>query len=291
MKRIFFCFILVMFCFCSSSISASTVKEIFEQALIAYSKEDYSKAIELFQQTLQIYPKLAASYNYIGLSQKALGINEEDVLASFQKAIEVDPSYVPVYDSLSKYYYSLGKFDEAEQYGLKAVRLNPEMVTAYLSLGWVYLIGKDEPSKAISCFEKAVNKEKFSYGYFGLGIAYYMDNQNPKVLDMITTLREMGEENFALKLEELLRQGPYTPSKHEEFKRMAVPQLPSSAPLQEHFPEVIATPEENAMKVRLKGKVSSPSDENSPSSVPVSAADRIRELQKRGADLPDKAPY
>ncbi|HPN88791.1 MAG TPA: tetratricopeptide repeat protein [Candidatus Omnitrophota bacterium] len=277
MKKISFsCFsLIVIFLFFTTFLYANPVKEIYEEGLAAFSNQDYSRAIELFEKALTYYPKLAPAYNYIGLAQKALNRSIESIRMSFEKAIEADPSYAPSYDNLSKYYYALGQFDTAESYGLQAIALNPDEVSSYLTLGWTCLIGQGNAKKAISHFEKALTLTDFLYVYFGLGIAYYMDGQNYKVLDMITRLREKNEEDLALKLEILLRSGTYNPSQYKDFVGMLITTGIFTA--------------ETAPSASNNIRVSEPL-KTSPSVEP-SVAQRMLELQKRGADFYDTDLY
>ena len=102
-----------------------------------------------------------------------------------------------------------------------------------------------------------------------------MDGQNYKVLDMITRLREKNEEDLALKLEILLRSGTYNPSQYKDFVGMLITTGIFTA--------------ETAPSASNNIRVSEPL-KTSPSVEP-SVAQRMLELQKRGADFYDTDLY
>lgn len=186
---------------------ANPIKQIFEAATRALQSEDYDRAIQLYEKTLELYPDFAPSYYYLGLAHKAKGADTQEVIWFFKKAIELNPNYAQAFDNLSRLYFSMGMLDEAEEAGLQALKINPELISAHISLGWIYILGKSQPRNAIYHFEKVLEKEKISYAYFGLGIAYVQDHQKFRALEMITALRQLGEEASATQLENLVHNG------------------------------------------------------------------------------------
>ncbi|KKS44747.1 MAG: TPR Domain containing protein [candidate division CPR1 bacterium GW2011_GWA2_42_17] len=192
--------------------ASEKLKELFEQATGAFSQGDYGQAIKLYEQTLEIHPDFAPSYNFLGLSHKAVGTDLTDVAWLFKTAIDIDPNYAQAYDNLGKTYYSLGDFNKAEEHCLKAIELDPGLVTAKLALGWIYLLGKSQPGDAIHYFSEVVeSREQLPFAYFGLGLAYFMEQQHFRVLEMITTLRKIEREDLASQLEELVRSNRFGP--------------------------------------------------------------------------------
>lgn len=191
---------------CSAQTAKDILKKLFEQATNAYYQKDYPNAIELYRKSLEIYPKFAPSLYYMGLCYRE---GSNDILEAkkwFQKAIEADPRHAQAYDQLSKIFYNQADFENAEQYALKALELNPELVGPRLSLGWIYLLIKNQPSDAIAYFEQAIKQTDIPLVQIGLGIAYITDNQKYKVLEMITNLRKAGREELALELERMVRE-------------------------------------------------------------------------------------
>jgi tetratricopeptide (TPR) repeat protein len=267
----------------SSSAANNPVKDLFEQATLAYSQKEYDKSIQLYEQLIKVYPNFAPAYNYMGLAHKAKPeTNLSSITWMFEKAIEITPDYVDPYDNLGKIYYSLGNFDKAEEFELKALAIKPDFPTAHLTLGWVYLLGKSQPEEAIKHFSQ-VGQTDIPYAHLGLGIAYYMDGQNFRVLEMITSLRKLGREDLALQLEKALKRGRYIPGE------TGMP-LISPGTSQKPDEELTFSDNENVkqMPVRLRSKTEeTPPAASPPPSQPaqnLSAQERLQQLRQKGIE-------
>ena len=228
---------------------ANPVKEKFTQAMQAFQAKDFEHSVVLFEETIKLYP-LAQAYNFMAMAKKELGVANEEVIALLQKAVELDPKLALAYDNLGKMYYGDGEFDKAKENALKAVELDPHSVTARLSLAWIHLIGFGESREAIEHFEEAIKLQKTDYAMFGLGMAYFMDNQRGRVLEMITQLKMEGNLSLANDLEDAIREGRYLPAQgisslaaqREEAKK-AAEELPAKAPIPNiQFPVRLSAP-------------------------------------------------
>jgi len=195
---------------------ANPVKKKYEEATEAFKKRQFKEAITLFQETLDLYPNFPQPYNFMALAHKEIGSDSKEIIRLLNKAVEIDPNFAMAHDNLGKTHYEIGEFRKAKTHAQKAVELNPDSVTARLGLAWICLLGLGETREAIEHFEIAVAKEKTDYGLFGLGIAYFMDHQRGRVLEMVTSLRQEGKDNLATSLEDVIREGRYLPAKGVE---------------------------------------------------------------------------
>jgi len=207
MKKIIL-FALIFFLSFSPAYS-NPVKRLFEKATEAFNSKEYKKSADLFTKVLSMYPQLAPAYNYLGLCHKYMGSNEMVIINNFKKAIEIDPAYTLAYDNLAKIYYGLGEYQKAEKYNLKALELDPTLISSQLSLGWINLLGKSDAEEAIYYFTQVVNKSNLAFANFGLGLAYFLDGQHSEILSIITSLRKSGENNLASHLETMVREDRY----------------------------------------------------------------------------------
>lgn len=177
---------------------------LVHQAIGAYERQDYQTAIQLFEKAIQLNPKNVAAYNFVALAYKQDGAPVEKVETILKRAIKVDPGYAPPYDNLSKIYYGLGRFTEAEEYALKALERDPNLVSSLQTLGWTYLVGIQRPSLAIEYFQKTVEVQPAPYALFGLGIAYIMNDEKLYALETITKLRRMDQVEMAQELQRMV---------------------------------------------------------------------------------------
>lgn len=203
---------LVFFSLAQKSLAEDNpIRVMFEQAGDAMNKGEYQRAADIYQKIVDIVPNFAAGYHFLALAKKELGAPPEEIIGLFEKATEKDPQYMPAIESLAKIYYTFGDYDKAVEFGNKAVQLAPDNVSSRLALGWTYLLGKDSAIEALAHFDVALSKEHNSYGYYGWGLANFKVGKRGKVLEAITELRNLGDEDKAKSLEEMLRTGEYRP--------------------------------------------------------------------------------
>jgi len=212
-------FLIVSFVLIFASVSYAQMedyREIFQQAIKAAAKGEAEKAISLYEKVLDLNPSFAPAYNNLGLIYREAGLDPIEVAWYFKSAVDIDPKFEEAYVNLGKAYYVLNYFDLAERYTLKALELNPDSGQAKLSLGWIYLLGKTNPWKALGYFKEVLEFSENPAAYFGLGMSYFMVGESPRALECITKLREMNQDALALQLEELMRHYESMPKTQEQ---------------------------------------------------------------------------
>jgi tetratricopeptide (TPR) repeat protein len=269
------------------------LRALFEQGGQAMSEGNFQKAADLYQQTISIYPKFAAGYNFLALARKELGATPDEIIRLFKKSIEVDPRYPLAYENLAKIYYTMGDQDQASRYGAQAVALQPNELSSRLVYGWVELLGKNEPEKALEQFEAALKIEKISYAYYGLGLAYFKTQQRGKILEIITILRQSGGEDFARQLEEMLRTGQYkapvTAPQILAAQKALLNEYPQD--FENHTTSVDAVA--SRMKVRLRPASEAPpvpAEDQAQAAAPSSGS-HLRALQRNSQQIPQQNIY
>lgn len=257
MKKIsllFLCFIFVnMTLVFNANCSVDDLKALFEKATEEYSNQNYPQAIKLYEKAIEIYPNFAPAYNFLGLCYKDSGSEIDQVIWYFKKAIELDPKYIMAYDNLGKVYYGIGDFAQAEKYCLTAIEKDPQLISSRLTLGWIYLLGMSRPRDAIVQFKEALGIDKAAYAYFGLGMAYFMDQQSGRTLEMITNLREMKREDLASQLEQMVRNGRYIPTQASGSSLILKDKAPSVIDSNGKIDVNNAAENIQDLKVRLRG--------------------------------------
>lgn len=257
-----------------------SLRTAYEQGLAKFSQQNYKGAVADFEKALKIFPQFSPAYYHLGLAHSELGSSKATVIGYFKKAIEHDAQHAQAYNSLSKIFYSMSQFDKAEEYALKAIEIDPNLIAGYLSLGWINLLGRSDPPEAIYYFEQVVDKASTPYVYLGLGMAYFMNKQNSKVLGMVTTLRELGQENLAIQLETMIRDKRYVAPKQVGQPLMLPNRSQSSVLVKDDMS--LSTSSSADMPVRLGRKITTPTTTSPVSQSPagMTAAERIRALQQ-----------
>lgn len=278
----------IFFIITCSVCSANPVKKNYEDGIKLYSQKNYKAAIKKLEKVLELYPDLPQAYNYLGLAHKESGGDPDEIIYLFKKAIELDPKYSEAMEHLCKVYYAEGDFENAIYYGEKAIEIDPRQLSTRLALAWIYLLGEQAPDEAIEHFKFVTNAHPIPYAIFGLGLAYFMNDERAQVIDMITQLKAINENDFADSLETMLRQGYFDP--HNSF---VMPLLPPPKKKESVAVDDIQNMSGAELRVRLRSNprkrpatnASSTSSNtsnwfNPPSGNGMTGEQRLRELQK-----------
>ncbi|MEL7036725.1 MAG: tetratricopeptide repeat protein [Cyanobacteria bacterium J06592_8] len=112
-----------------------------------YDQGKLEEAIASYKKAIEINPECADAYNSLGLALRQQGQLEE-AIASYKKAIEINPKYTYAYNNLGLALRQQGQLEEAIENYKKAIEINPEYTYAYNNLGVVVLKQKSSPNKA-----------------------------------------------------------------------------------------------------------------------------------------------
>jgi tetratricopeptide (TPR) repeat protein len=228
----------------------ASLREMYEAAVDLYNKGQYEQSMEIYKQIIKEVPTFAPAYIGLGLVLKASGADIEEVLYYYKTAVDKDPTSAQSLEQLGRLYYSIGQLEKARVAFEKALKITPNSATIKQSLGWIYLVGKSaNPGQAIKYFKDVIKTDPTPNTYFGLGIAYFSDNQREKTLDIITQLKAMQQEDYANRLEKAVREN-----------RKVIFDQPSDnsedAPEDQKKDTFEKTPDTpKGMKVRLRGKL------------------------------------
>ena len=191
---------------------SANVREYFSSGQKFYEQGNYPKAIESLEKVVEADPNFAEAYNMLGLAHQALGDQGADVAWFYKVATEIDPQYLEAYSNLCRAYYDFHKFDLAQDACQKALIINPEYGQAQLTLAWIYLTGKSDPADALHYFEAVDKKIHIANVCFGMGLAYSMQGDTARSLEMITNLKAMGANDLASQLEADIRKQSQAPT-------------------------------------------------------------------------------
>jgi predicted Zn-dependent protease len=128
----------------------------FEEAMIAASKKEYSKAQDLAREASKIEPREGRFHEFIGemeLAQK----RPQQALAHYQKAIDLNPDYFGSYLGAGVAQYQAGNKQTAEEWLNKSLELLPTAPAAYY-LGSIARDRGDRP-KAMEMFRAAAGSQ------------------------------------------------------------------------------------------------------------------------------------
>ena len=109
-----------------------TKEEYFEQAVNAFGDEKLEEAIESYRKALELDPQYQDALHGLGMAQFNAG-RVEDAIQTAKRLIEIDQDDILAHTSLSMFYQSQNRIEEAEKEG-NAARV----------LGWKQELRKDQ---------------------------------------------------------------------------------------------------------------------------------------------------
>jgi len=137
---------------------------------LCYRHGDVIKALEYWNEALQINPEQANVYKSMALLYMKKG-QFEDAVEQFRKALEIQPELADVYVNIGHSLMMSGRPNEAIEALKKEIQISPDADFAYFLLGQAYLQQK-EYQKAKEYYETAIKiNPRYSNAYYGLASA------------------------------------------------------------------------------------------------------------------------
>ena len=156
------------------------IRILLNYAVICRQKGNLSKAIELYEKLINIFPDSPEGYSNLGNVQMDIG-DFDKAEKSIRKAIELKPDFDKAYYNLGKIMVYKNKLQEAANFTYKAIKITPNYIIAYTNLGNILKeIGKEK--EAFECYLKAIKLDPKIYSNYSL-IASFLRDANPKILD------------------------------------------------------------------------------------------------------------
>ena len=187
-------------------------------ATALYEKERYSDAIDAYQQVLRLDPQLMSAYLELGICRlrtgdysraiddfkKAREINPWNVqayenagiayergfkrvdlaIAEYEKAVVIDPKYVPVRFRLISCYRAVKNFQAALTLAQKTREIAPDDPQIHFVIGQILLWDFDRGEQALREYKKALELDpKFTPAYVQIGNHYARLKNYPRALE------------------------------------------------------------------------------------------------------------
>ncbi len=131
----------------------------------------WRRPITLYERTLNYVTDSPGVYSSLGLAYFDIG-NHKKAIASYKKAIKLDPNFEDAYNNLGFVYNTIGRYDEAIELLKKVIRINPNYVGAYNNLGNAYY-ALGNKKEAINLFKRALTiNPNYVKAYNNLAISY-----------------------------------------------------------------------------------------------------------------------
>ncbi len=131
-------------CFAQDDEDDKDPVKLFQQGQDAHEKGDLKKALELYNEALELAPEFPEAEFQKGAALVSLNRSEE-AETSFRRALELRPQWTPPMSSLGSLLIKAGKFPEAEKLLTAALKLDEQNFPALAALTELYLKTKASP--------------------------------------------------------------------------------------------------------------------------------------------------
>lgn len=157
-------------------------------AEIAIEREDFPAAVERIRQCLEINPRSLKARSLQAVLHYARG-EEQALDHALQALLEINPRYGDLYRQLARYCVTQRLYRQAVDFFRQAIRLNPNLFSAYADLGVNLLrIGREAEAKEI--LEKAYGVDPFNLWTVN----------TLRLLDSFVNFETLATPHFTLKL-------------------------------------------------------------------------------------------
>ena len=174
--------------------------------LVAINEPSNRLARQMLEEAIALDPEYADAYAFLGTTYNSEVLNgwsrspDKDLAKAFElskKAVSLDEAVISAYNTLGWIYLLQGKFDEAVAEGRKAVALLPGDARSYTSLGG-FLAFADQPEEAILILKNASRLNPFQHEWqlTYLGTAYFFAGRYEEALVQFEKLQELNPDNM-----------------------------------------------------------------------------------------------
>ena len=172
---------------------------LFGYGQTSYYLNDIEEAKTAFNKMLEINPRDAIAYQYLG-KLEAEDDRYKYAVEYVQKAIAIENDNYEFYMDLGTYSRFLGKFDDAEKAWTKAISINPDYFLAYAYRAGLY-DEQNKLDKALKDYRKVIETNpKYYFAYEALGILAWHEGNWDEARAAFETAYSYNKENVSYPL-------------------------------------------------------------------------------------------
>ena len=171
-------------------IKAETAVHLFRGA-VYQNRGQLNKAIAACNKAVEISPTYAPVYNSRGFAHIGKGEYDE-AISDFSRAIEIDSKFAMAYNNRGYAYVVKGQYDQAISDSNRAIELNPKLAMAYNNRGLAYL-NKAQHDRAISDCTRALKvNPRDAMAYNIRAVAHFFKGEFDRSWDDVHKAQDLG---------------------------------------------------------------------------------------------------
>ena len=133
---------------------ASEVLNHFNSGVTFYNQKQFSKAIQAYQKAIELDSTYVEAYNNLGIVYQAVG-DTKSAIGAYQKSTEINPRYEKGYNNVGLLFLLEGRHEEALEVFRKTLAINPNHIESHINLGILFK-QKGQWENAIESYQKAL---------------------------------------------------------------------------------------------------------------------------------------
>jgi Tfp pilus assembly protein PilF len=134
---------------------ASEILTHFNLGVQFYNQREFLKAIQSYQKVIELDPTYIEAYNNLGIIYQEIG-DFDRAFRAYQRSIEINPQYEKGHNNLGILFYLKGRNEEALEAFQKALAINSNNIESHINLGVLYK-KQGQLNKAIESYQKALD--------------------------------------------------------------------------------------------------------------------------------------
>lgn len=193
--------IIIAFSFAQGKKPKKNIQVELNKGIQYFNNNDINNAINSFKNVINIDPKNATAYYYLGRCFQKQG-NNDGALQKYNKAIELKADYIEAIYEKGNLQYSLKQYDPAiatlnkiiQIFAEKQMPANNLLGDVYydIAMSYSYLNNIDA---AILNFKKVLEiNPQNAYAHYNLGLAYYKKNQKDLAITHLNIFLQLAPD-------------------------------------------------------------------------------------------------
>jgi len=131
----------------------------FNSGIHFYHQREFLKAIQSYQKVIELDPTYVEAYNNLGITYQMMG-DMDRAFKAYEKAIEINPKYEKGYNNLGIQLFLKDRYEEAMEAFQKALAINSDNIESHINLGILFK-KRGQLEKAIESYQTALAIDPF----------------------------------------------------------------------------------------------------------------------------------
>jgi tetratricopeptide (TPR) repeat protein len=131
----------------------------FNSGVLFFNRREFSKAIQAYQKAIELDPTYVEAYNNLGITYQMIGESDK-AFEVYERATKINPKYEKGYNNLGTLLLLKDRYEEALDAFQKALAINSKNIESHINLGILFK-NKGQLEKAIESYQTALTIDPF----------------------------------------------------------------------------------------------------------------------------------